>query len=78
MTWHPRGEPTFPDWKKARPGTRVEHVHTGARGTLKRSVHGKTPGSRFAVIEWDARPPMNRIVIGRVIAPAFDLRKVQD
>lgn len=66
--WHPRGTPTWPDWKSAKPGTRVEHVRSGYQGALVRAVHGRTQGARYAIIAWDngAR--------GRVVAPAFDLR----
>ena len=90
MTWHPRGEPTWPDWREAEPGvTRVEHVRSGARGTFMRwprsQVKGRNPG--YAVIEWDARS-VQRInqfnglpyrpgpSVGRVVAYAFDLRRV--
>lgn len=79
--WHPRGEATWPDWKKARPGLRLEHVRSGRQGTLRRVVNGRTPGNRFVVIQWDndalGRPvEPGTGVTGRVVAPAFDLRPI--
>lgn len=73
MSWHPRGEPTWPDWQKAEPGTRVAHVRTGARGRLVRVVWGTTPGTRYAVIRWEPRGFFGEVE-GRVVSPAFDLR----
>lgn len=80
MPWSPRGDPTWPNWKKAKPGQRVEHVRSGHQGTfvrLPRTQAGRSP--RYAVIEWDARPGtvMNKPVVGRVVAPAYDLRPIE-
>lgn len=74
---HPRGEPTWPDWKEAEPGTRVERVGSGRTGTFVK-VGNRHPGLRtntFAVIDWD---PHGRFGVqrGRVDAPAFDLRVI--
>ena len=75
--WHPRGEPTWPDWKKAVPGTRVEHVRSGRRGTLARVVDGRTAGNRYAVVDWDGGYSVTgHTYRGRVVAPAFDLRPI--
>lgn len=67
MTWHPRGEATWPGWKKATPGLRIEHVRSGVRGTFRRAVVTR---NGYAVIEWDNGHT------GRVVAPAFDLRPI--
>jgi hypothetical protein len=69
MTWHPRGEPTWPDWKKAEPGARFEHVRTGARGTFVKVSRNRHNG---AVVRWDTQPARDAYVI----APAFDLRPI--
>lgn len=70
MTWHPRGDQTWPQWRSAVPGvTRVENVRSGMRGTFARwpaTRPGKAPG--YAVIDWDSGSR------GRVIAYAWDLR----
>lgn len=77
--WSPRGTPTWPGWRDAAPGTRVEHVRSGRRGTLRRVVYGRTAGTRYAVIAWDPMPPMFPApIIGRVVAPAYDLRPITD
>ncbi len=75
--WHPRGKATFPDWKRARPGQRVEHVRTGAQATVIRAVLGKNGRGLHLAVLWDARNglPAAR---GNVVAPAFDLRPVGD
>lgn len=74
--WHPRGVPTWPGWRDAPPGTRVAHVRSGRTGTFTR-VGGRGPHAT-AVIAWDPRPPMfgGRPIVGRVVAPAFDLRPI--
>jgi hypothetical protein len=79
--WNPRGEPTWPDWRRAIPlVTRVEHVRTGHWGTFVRwpatQIRGRNPG--YAVIEWDPKPPMSRSHVGRVVAYAFDLRPITE
>lgn len=77
--WHPRGTPTWPDWKQGKEGQRVEHVRSGMQGTFQRAIVGKTAGTRFAVIAWDGQPGLGNgePVIGRVVAPAFDLRPIE-
>lgn len=90
MSWHPRGEPTWPAWRDAEPGiTRVEHVRSGRRGTFMRwpvPRRGGNPG--YALIEWDPRPGsvVNGFTgipyqpgpsVGRVVAYAFDLKVVR-
>ena len=72
-TWHPRGEPTWPEWRKAKPGTRIEHVRSGRTGTLKRVVDRR---NGYVVIVWDAHERWPRETEGRVVAPAFDLRPI--
>ncbi len=64
--WHPRGTPSWPDWKQAKEGTKVVHVRSGMTGTFVRAV------TAHAVIDWDH--PQFGIQRGRVVAPAFDLR----
>jgi hypothetical protein len=70
-TNHPRGTPTWPDWKQARPGQRVQSVRTGWTGTVVKVKTGRAGSSGFAVIQWDRSGST-----GRVVAPAFDLRPV--
>lgn len=66
--WNPRGEPTWPNWKSAESGTRVEHVRTGRQGTF---VQVGNPGKNaYAVVDWDTGSR------GRVVAPAYDLKEV--
>ncbi len=82
--WHPRGTPSFPDWKTAAPGTRVRHVRSKRTGTLRRVVNAdkrQRGGNQLAVIQWDhdaigrhVGPGMG--VSGRVVAPAFDLERL--
>lgn len=72
MSWHPRGEPTWPDWKTAEPGTRVEHVRSGATGTFVRAI---ILGNSHAVIDWDDTG--FGVSRGRVVAPAFDLKVME-
>ena len=67
--WSPRGEPTWPDWRRATPGQRVAHVRTGRLGTFVRGVGQK---HAVAVIEWDDAG--FGVVRGSVVAPAYDLR----
>jgi hypothetical protein len=80
--WHPRGEPTWPNAKQAKPGQRVEHVRSGHRGTFvrfPRTQAGRSPG--YAVIEWDGPKYKNAFghrAQGRVVAYAFDLRPIED
>jgi 2'-5' RNA ligase len=84
--WNPRGTPSFPDWKKAKPGTRVRHVRSGRTGTLRRAVNVDKPargGNRFAVVQWDHGPTGQHVgpgqgVTGRVVAPAFDLERLTE
>ena len=73
--WHPRGEQTWPEWRKAVPGvTRIEHVRTGRRGTFARWPKQQRKGApMYAVIEWDSGHGTYR---GRVNAYAWDLRRV--
>jgi hypothetical protein len=73
MSWHPRGEPTWPNWKSAEPGTRFEHVRSGRRGTFIKVDKNRNNG---AVVEWDDVGFGVRRTT--VIAPAFDLRPVCD
>lgn len=81
-TFHPRGEPTWPEFRQAIPGeTRVEHVRSGRTGTFARwpkTPPGKTnPG--YAVIEWDVHNAAGRRFAsnrGRVVAYAFELRAI--
>lgn len=73
--WDPRGEPTWPDWKQAQPGTRVEHVRSGRTGTFVRV--GGQPGQKHntAVVDWDdVGFGINR---GRTVDPAHDLKEVK-
>lgn len=73
--WNPRGVPTWPGWRDAPPGTRVAHVRSGRTGTFTR-VGGRGRHAT-AVIAWDPMPPMfTRPIVGRVVAPAFDLRPI--
>ena len=80
---NPRGEPTWPEWRKAKPDvTRVEHVRSGRRGTFVRwpkSQLKRSPG--YAVIRWDPVVPdsesfLGQPFTGRVVAYAFDLKQV--
>lgn len=86
--FHPRGEPSWPDWKQAEPGmTRVEHVRSGRQGTFMRWPRARrgTGSPPYAVIEWDPAPGMvkNSFTgvpyrpgpsVGRVVAYAWDLK----
>lgn len=78
--WNPRGEPTWPEFRRAVPGvTRVEHVRSGHQGTFVRwpvTRPGRNPG--YAVIEWDPKSGLfaGRTHVGRVVAYAFDLKQV--
>jgi hypothetical protein len=71
--WHPRGEPSWPDWRDAKPGTRFEHVRNGARGTFVGVSPNRNNG---AIVDWDARHAWQhgKPTRGVVVAPAFDLR----
>lgn len=81
--WHPRGEVMFPDWRTAEPGTRVEHVRSGRTGTVVRPspmaaarARGGPDGggAAYLIVDWDDTGfGTSR---GRVVAPAFDLRRV--
>jgi hypothetical protein len=68
MSWHPRGEPTWPDWRSAAPGTRVEHVRSGARATFVKPSRNRNNG---AIVRWDGLDRNSTVV-----APAFDLRPI--
>lgn len=76
-TWHPRGTPTWPDWKQAEAGQRVRHVRSRREGTFVK-VAGKRTGDQTAVIDWDPQPPFTVPARGAVVAPAFDLEPVDD
>jgi hypothetical protein len=67
--WHPRGEPTFPDWRSAKPGTRVAHIRSGRTGTVVR------PCPTYLVVDWD--DVGFGVSRGRTSAPAFDLKRVE-
>lgn len=70
--WHPRGTPTWPNWKKAAPGTRVEMIGTGRQGTFVKASRNRHNG---AIIDWDPTPfSGGKVVRGYVVAAAFDLR----
>lgn len=70
--WHPRGEPTWADWKKAQPGDRFEHVRSGRQGTFVAVSKSKSNG---AVVDWDPTPfSKDQPIRANVVAPAFDLR----
>lgn len=82
-TWHPRGEATFPDWREAEPGTRVEHIRSGRRGTIVRPSPMATArakggpragGGSYLIVDWD--DVGFGVSRGRVVAPAFDLRVI--
>lgn len=69
--WNPRGEPTWPEWRNAKPGQRIEHTRSGATGTFARwpvTHPGRNPG--YAVIQWDNGST------GRVVAYAYDLKVI--
>lgn len=68
--WHPRGETTWPDWKKAKEGQRFEHVRTGAQGTFIKVAKSKNNG---AIVRWDGGSERSYVV-----APAFDLRPIEE
>ena len=46
------GEPTWtwPEWRKAKPGTRVRHNRTGRTGTFVRPNKNRHNG---AIVDWD-------------------------
>jgi hypothetical protein len=75
--WHPRGETTWPNWRDAPPGTRVEHVRSGATGTFVKPSKARNNG---AIIDWDPIEIAGGIPIGTrrgyVVAAAFDLRPI--
>lgn len=71
MTFHPRGTPTWPDWKQAKPGTRVEHVRSGRQGTFVKCSRNRHNG---AIIDWDDTG--FGVSRANCVAPAFDLRPV--
>jgi hypothetical protein len=74
MTWNPRGEPTWPDWKRAEPGQRFEHVRTGAQGTFVKVSRNRNNG---AIVDWDPTQPWQKgPVRGNVVAAGFDLRPI--
>lgn len=70
----PRGVPTWPHWRKAKPGTRVRTVrdHSGT-GTFVKPSNSKHNG---AIVDWDDRGfgPSR----GYVISPAFDLEVIPE
>lgn len=68
MAWHPRGEPTWPGWRTAEPGTRFEHVRSGAQGTFVKPSRNRNNG---AIVRWDGLSRNSNVV-----APAFDLRPI--
>ncbi len=70
MTWHPRGTPSWPDWKQAREGQRFEHVRSGAKGTFVKVSRNRNNG---AIVRWDAASDRTSYVV----APAFDLRPIE-
>lgn len=74
--WHPRGEVTYPNWKSAQPGDRVEHVRSHYRGTVVHAIVGTISSARYLVVDWD--DVGFGITRGRVVAPAFDLKPVED
>lgn len=55
---------TWPEWRKAKPGTRFEHVQSGAKGTYVRPSKSRNNG---AIVRWDG---MNRD--STVVSPARD------
>jgi hypothetical protein len=65
----PRGEPTWPDWRKARVGTRVRLIQTGWTGTVIAVVASKSHG--YVRIQWDQSNSA-----GVVTAPAYDLEVI--
>lgn len=65
----PRGKPSWPNWRKAPAGTRVEHVRTGATGTFVKPARCKHNG---ALVDWDDRG--FGVQRGKVVAAAYDLR----
>lgn len=75
----PRGEPSWPGWRRAKPGTRIAHVRSGRTGTLVRVVGAgrRRGGGSYAVILWDPSPGWPREETGRVVAPAYDLRPIR-
>ncbi len=70
--WNPRGEPTWPNWRKAKPGTRVRMVRNPAiEGTFVRPSKNRHNG---AIVDWDDRG--FGVTRGYVVAAAFDLEVV--
>jgi hypothetical protein len=68
-----RGEVTFPGWRDATPGTRVQRNGSGWTGTVVR-VSVEPSGRRGHVtVKWDRSG-----AIGRVVAPAYDLTPVEE
>lgn len=68
--WNPRGPQTWPEWRTAQEGQRVEHARSGMKGTFMRwpaTPKGRAPG--YAVVRWDSGST------GRVVAYAYDLRQ---
>jgi hypothetical protein len=73
-TWNPRGEPTWPNWRKAPEGTRFRHVRSGATGTFVKPARNRHNG---AIVVWDPRPPFTTPHRANVVAPAFDLEPTE-
>jgi hypothetical protein len=68
-----RGKPTWPDWKKAAPGTRVRHVQTGATGTFVKKDKNRHNG---AIIDWDDTG--FGVSRGNVVSAAYDLEPITE
>lgn len=70
---------TWPNWRQAKPGTRVEHVSSGAQGTFVRwPATSPRRAPAYAVVDWDPRQPWHhgKPVRGRAVAYAFGLRPI--
>lgn len=69
---HPRGEPTWPNWRKAKSGTRVRAHRTGATGTFVKPSRIRNNG---AVVDWD--DVGFGVSRDNVISPAVDLEVIE-
>lgn len=69
----PRGKPRWPDWRKAKPGTRVRVVATGRTGTFVKPSTNKHNG---AIVDFDDTG--FGIQRGYVVAAAYELEPITD
>jgi hypothetical protein len=65
---------TWPDWRKAKPGTRFRHNRSGATGTFIKPSKSRHNG---AIVHWDNNPFGDADRESYVVAPARDLTPIE-